>query len=164
MTYGDPFKFSIIVDIIADWNLDNTFQNGVLAFCVDGIFFPNEIVNATLKREVPILKDKLKTIVVDKSLFTMPKENAFKEMYLLTYPTDYEKENDYRFCISPDSLRDHHYFIFAVSDGEAVRILASELEYSLAESVHELHDIEINESFLSLIELNAMTNKIDLSE
>ena len=130
---GNPYKFSIIIDTINEWNIDESFCNGILLFCVNGNLFPNEIFTATLKCEVPILKEKLKNLSVDKKLYDLPKDKAFAEIYNITYPSDWDMGNDYRFDITPSSLSDRDYFIFAISNGKKVRIMASKMNYIIEE-------------------------------
>ena len=78
---GDPNKFSILIDVIKEWNLDDAFLNGVLLISVDAEIFPKEIIVATLRCEVPWLKTSLKNIPIDKRLFNIPKQSAFAEIF-----------------------------------------------------------------------------------
>ena len=59
MILGNPYKFAIIIQIIKQWNkeesADNPFCNGVLLFCIDGNIYTEEILTATLKTEVYML-------------------------------------------------------------------------------------------------------------
>ncbi len=66
MILGDPYKFSIIIDTIKEWNIDDAFCNGVLIFCVDGNLFPKEIVTATLKVKFSSLRKTLNTLLLMK--------------------------------------------------------------------------------------------------
>ena len=52
MILGNPYKFSVFISTIKEWNIDNEFCNGVLLFCIDGNIFPKKIVTATLKCEI----------------------------------------------------------------------------------------------------------------
>lgn len=112
MVIGNPYKFSIILQIIEEWNVDYTFGNGVLMLCVDGNLFPNEIVTATLKCEVAPLIDSLNGVVQDERLFSMSRESSFAELYNCTFPENLEVANDYRFLISPMVLSDEGCFCF----------------------------------------------------
>lgn len=58
MILGNPYSFSVFINTIKEWNIDNEFCNGILLFCVDGDFFPKRIVTATLKCEIQPLKEK----------------------------------------------------------------------------------------------------------
>ena len=64
MILGNPYKFSIFISTIKEWNIDSAFNNGVLLFCIDGNIFPPKIVTATLKSEIWLLKENLKKIVM----------------------------------------------------------------------------------------------------
>jgi len=157
---GNPYKFSIILQIIEEWNVDYTFGNGVLMLCVDGNLFPNEIVTATLKCEVAPLIDSLNGVVQDERLFSMSRESSFAELYNCTFPENLEVANDYRFLISPMVLSDEGCFVFAIKSDCQVRILASKLCYNFEESRHELDDAEISETIISLSELQQITDEL----
>ena len=49
MILGNPYKFSVFISTIKEWNIDNEFFNGVLLFFIDGNIFHKKIVTATLK-------------------------------------------------------------------------------------------------------------------
>ncbi|WP_407652306.1 Imm42 family immunity protein [Acetivibrio straminisolvens] len=97
----------IIVLKVNEWNNDGTFDNGILIFCIDGNFFPKEIVTSTLSYEVPLLKKNLKKVTVNKELYSMQKNKAFAEIYNMTFPKDIDVDNDYRFDITPQSFADN---------------------------------------------------------
>lgn len=65
MIIGNPYEFSIFTKTIKEWNMNDTFFNGILIFCVDGNIFPKEVVTATLKCEIPSLKDRLMNLTID---------------------------------------------------------------------------------------------------
>ena len=52
MVIGSPYNFFVICQIINEWNNDNTFNNGVLLFAIDGEIFPKEIINMSLNTEI----------------------------------------------------------------------------------------------------------------
>ncbi|TYQ15991.1 UNVERIFIED_CONTAM: immunity protein 42 of polymorphic toxin system [Acetivibrio alkalicellulosi] len=162
MMIGDPYKFSIIINTIDEWNIDGTWCNGVLLFCVDGNFFPKEVVSATLKTEVPLLKKNLKNLTIDEELYNMQKDKAFVEIYNITFPFDTHIDNDYRFDISPLSFSDSNCYVFAISNGKQVRIMASKLNYIIKDSRHDLKSINVNETFIDISELNKIISEIDI--
>lgn len=162
MILGNPYSFSVFINTIKEWNLDDEFCNGVLLFCVDGEFFPKRIVTATLKCEIQPLKEKLMSLVKDEILYNMPKDKAFAKIYNITFPEDTSINNDYRFDISPESFADDNCFIFAVSNGEKVRIMAAKLNYNKKESRHEIRRANINETFISINELDEIVTKLDI--
>lgn len=153
MIIGDPYKFAILSGVINEWNIDDTFCNGVLLFCVNGDIFPKEVVTATLRCEIEYLKQKLRNLTTDKRLYILPPQQAFAEIYGITFPEDMDSDNGDCFDITPASLSDHNCFVFAVCDGVNIRILASELAYERENSRHRLENIIISETFLTVSEL-----------
>lgn len=160
MILGNPYKFSIIIDTIKEWNIDEAFCNGVLLFCIDGNFFPKEVITATLKCEVQLLRENFKNLTVDEKLYNMQKDKAFVEIYNMTFPSDTDIDNDYRFDISPQSFSDNDCYVFAISNGEQVRIMASKLNYVMKDSRHELNGISVSEAFIDISELNKVMSEI----
>lgn len=134
MVIGNPYKFSIFTKTIKEWNMDESFCNGILLFCVNGNIFPKKVVTATLKCEIPSLKDRLMNLTIDEELYNMPKDKAFAEIYNITFPENIDVYNDYRFDISPLSFSDCDCFVFAVSNGEKARIMAAKLNYIMSNS------------------------------
>lgn len=153
MILGDPYKFAVINKTIKEWNIDKTFCNGVLLFCVDGSIYPKEILTATLKSEINPLKESLKNIAINNELFNMRKEEAFSQIYNITFPIDSDLDNNYQFDITPLSFAEDNCYIFAVSNGVQVRVLASKLKYIKEKSRHNLKNININESYISAQEI-----------
>lgn len=153
MIIGDPYKFAILSGVINEWNMDDTFCNGVLLFCVNGDIYPKEVATATLRCEIEYLKQKLRNLTTDKRLYTLPPQQAFAEIYGITFPEDMDSDNGDCFDITPASLSDHNCFVFAVCDGVNIRILASELAYERENSRHRLENIIISETFLTVSEL-----------
>ena len=162
MIIGNPYKLSIEVQMIKEWNNKNlTFCNGVLIICIDGNLFPKEIVTATLSREVLFLKRKLKNIAIDNELYEMEKYLAFKKIYDITYPNDWNIDNDYKYDITPDSLQDCGCYVFAVGNGKNVRVMASQLKYIVDESKHEFNN-NISETIISMKELDDIILNLDI--
>ncbi len=78
MIIGDPYKFAILSGVINEWNIDDTFCNGVLLFCVNGDIYPKEVVTATLGSEIEYLRQKLRNLTTDKASDVM---NAQEQVY-----------------------------------------------------------------------------------
>lgn len=164
MILGNPDKFAIIMEVVSDWNINQSFNNGMLIFFVDGKLYPgDEIVNATLNSELPHLKDCMSNVGIDERLFNLSKDEAFSEMYNLYSTEDLNINADYCFDISPLSFLDDNCLIFAVSNGAEIRILAaSELKYIKAESRYNLDNIEIGETYISVAEFNEILSKLSI--
>lgn len=161
MIIGDPYKFAILSGVINEWNMDNTFCNGVLLFCVNGDIYPKEVVTATLRCEIEYLKQKLKKLMTDKRLYAMPSQQAFAEIYGITFPEDIDSDNEDCFDITPASLSDHNCFVFAVCDGVNVRVLASELAYEMENGRHKLQDNVVSETFVSVSEMKEIISGLE---
>ncbi len=163
MILGDPCKFSIFVKTIKEWNIDNSFCNGILFFCINGGIYPKEeIIVATLKCEIPKLKEHLMNIAINNELYYMQKQKAFEKIYNITFPENFNIDNDYRYDISPISFSDNHIYIFAVSNGRQVRILASKLNYIIEQSRHNLKNIVISEVFIDIKDLNKIISNLKI--
>ena len=111
MIIGDPYKFAILSGEINEWNIDDAFCNGVLFLCVNGDIYPKEVVTATLRCEIEYLKQKLRNITTDKRLYILPPQQAFAEIYGITFPEDMDSDNGDCFDITPASLSDHNCFV-----------------------------------------------------
>ena len=164
MILGNPDKFAIIMEVVSDWNIDQSFNNGVLIFSIGGKSYPsNEIVNATLNSEIPHLKVCIENIGINERLFLLSKEAAFTEIYNLRFPEDWNMEPDYRYDITPLSFADNNCLVFAVSDGKQVRILAAaNLEYIITDSRYNLNNIEISETFISTADFDEILSKLSV--
>lgn len=161
MILGNPYKFAVLIDPVEGWNTDDTFCNGILFLCVNGNIYPKEIETATLRYEVELLKHNLSKLATNQRLYDLPPQQAFMEIYNITFPENVDVDNDYRFDISPTSLADNNYFVFAVCDSTNVRILASKLDYELENSRHRLQDISVNEAIITATELKEIISSLD---
>ena len=162
MILGYPYKFSVFISTIKEWNIDNEFCNGVLLFCIDGNIFPKKIVTATLKCEIQLLKEKLRNLITNERLYNMQRDKAFAEIYNITFPEDISIDNDYRFDITPESFADENCYVFAVSNGKEVRIMATKLNYIVEESRHELSNVDISETFIEIEDLNQIISQLEI--
>lgn len=162
MILGNPYKFSVFISTIKEWNIDNEFCNGVLLFCIEGNIFPKKIVTATLKYEIQLLKEKLRNLITNESLYNMQRDKAFAEIYIITFPEDISIDNDYRFDITPESFADENCYVFAVSNGKEVRIMATKLNYIVEESRHELSNVDISETFIEIEDLNQIISQLEI--
>lgn len=158
MILGDPYKFAIIIKTIKEWNVDDTFCNGLLLFCVNGDIFPHKIDTATLKSEIYPLKKQMENIGISEELFYMKKKEAFKRIYNLIFLE--EADNNSQFDMTPLSFADANYHVFGVSNGKQIRILSAKLRYIIEESRHELQNIRISEAFITLQEFREITSKL----
>ena len=158
MIIGDPFRFSVLVESVKEWG----GYNGVMIITVDGFMFPDrELLNISLDCMVPELVNNLKRIPVNKAVFNIKdKKCAFAAIYDLVHPEVGDSE-DWRYIITPQEIWDKDYYIFAMSDGKDVRILASRLKYINKTSRHRLENITVREAFVSDSELREITAALE---
>lgn len=152
MIIGNPYTFSIIIDIVDEWNIDKSFNNGLLFIGINGVLIPDKILNATLNVEIPLLIKKIENPVKDMEIFSMKKNKAFICIYKKVF-LDSSDETNYGYDISPWEFLDNDYFVFMVSDGDQVRILSARLEYIIEESCHNLEEIDVIDTYISNAEL-----------
>lgn len=160
MIIGDPFSFAIVLDVAKNWNDDDSFGNGILFFCVDSELYPNVVISTTLKSEIPRLKGHLENIVVNQRIYNLPKNEAYNEMYNITFPNDFSTNNNYMFIISTQSQIDNDCLVFAVSDGNNIRILAAKLNYCKELSAHMLTNAQISEIYVNNSQMKDMLRKL----
>lgn len=156
MVLGNPYVFSIVLDVVDKWNSEDSysFYNGILVFYIGGEIFPRKMISATLGSEVPNLVEQFSKIPVNEMLFDVKKEEAFLKIYYITHPEDVDIDNDYSYDITPYCFGDINSYVFAVSNGKQVRILASSLERGLEDN------IEIAEVFISMDDVDEVISKL----
>ncbi len=156
MILGNPYEFAVIYEKVNDWNIDDAFDNGVLLICLNGFLFPScEIINTTLKHAKLELKRNLQCVPQSNILFeTEEAEDLFKKMYEMRFPDNDNAEEIFDYQIAPTALTDKDYYIFAVTNGVMVRLLAAKLNYCPDLSRHLLDErINIVETYQSIDEI-----------
>lgn len=119
------------------------------------------MVNVTLGCEVPNLVDQFSQVPVNEKLFDMKKEEAFLEIYHNRYQEDIDIDNDYRYDMTPYCFGDNDCYVFAVSNGQRVRFLASVLiKYRQEEEMHELDNIEVAEAYINVDDMAELISKL----
>lgn len=123
MLIGTPDRFAFLIEKVPEWS-DETFTNGLLYVFVNFDMFPKELRNTTLSSELYMLFDS--TPPIDERLYALPDNELFEELRRLRFPAWYSDNEDadeeYRFELEFHELGDCGYHIFAVSDGENVRV------------------------------------------
>ena len=160
MIVGEPNLFSIFVEVVGEWNCDNSFNNGLLFVNINETIFPDKIIEATLNTELCELIQNFENVKENMDIFSMEKDKAFEYIYKLTFPDSYDVDNDYSYNVTPFVLWDNNYFVFMVSNRNKIRILASKLQYIIEESVHNLQELEVEETYISVEKLQGMIKKL----
>lgn len=164
MIVGNPDKFAIMIDVVEEWNIDDSFNNGIMIFWINSIMFPQELESVTLNSDFTKFYHSIQNIIKNDTIFDMETSDAFKTLYRLVYPESYDEDNYYRFQISPQEFNDHNNLVFAVSNGKDIRILASSLVYDFEESTCILENIDIIETVISDEYLKNMIYDIEKGE
>lgn len=159
MIIGDPYRLSVIIEKVQMWS-DSSFHNGIFMVCIDGKMFPNELINVTLSSELRQLSDIVSNIIENEALYSMDKNILFETLYNITYPSDLETDNDYSYLISPQSLADNDYFIFAVKSKNNVKIIAAHPIYEPDMGIHILDDLDVSEIVISANEFEDIVSEL----
>lgn len=160
MIFGNPDRFAVLFELVEAWNDSDAFLNGLLYFCIGGELFPDEMLSSTLSYEIPVLQDQLVHIAVDQQVFALPKKLAFCHMYRAAFPEDWETtDNDYRYQLTPDSFGDADCHVFAVSNGEYVRVLGGGLKRD-AGGEDDFENIHVSEGLVAVPEWDRMVSKL----
>lgn len=162
MIIGDPYVFGIMFDRIKEWNSTKEGNNGFFALSVYGEMFPNRVNNVVVDTNLYDVLNSLKNIPVDKEIYFMEKEKALIRLCDLVYPSDYDRDNDYRYELAPSALTDEGCYVFVLSNKDKIRIIAAELNYDIEESTLIFEGAKIQEVFLDETELVKITKEIKL--
>ncbi|RKM55772.1 hypothetical protein D6853_09510 [Butyrivibrio sp. X503] len=161
MVIGDPYVIAVIFENIREWNDDYNYTNGILAFSMDGILFPGEALNATLSGELRDLSKMLETIPQNDEVFGLEKSVSFAKLYDMIFPEDWWNEDgNPEYNITPMTLQDKKYYIFAVGSGDKVRLLYAKIKYDFEESRHYWDDADIHEWVVEREALNKIANRL----
>ena len=162
MVIGNPYKFAFIIDIVPEWNGDDTYTQGIFFMCIEGKLFPPVLDTTTLSSDIsyilrgsPYSSPALFSLPVNIILFNKEKKQSFIDMFNLTYPgclnpeidlDDLSITNDYTYKASNPTMEDNNNHVFIVSDGDSVRILGAQVDaihdegydaYFVSDIVHE---------------------------
>ena len=161
MVIGDPYVIAVIYENIKEWNGDKNYTNGILAFSMDGILFPGEALNATLRPELKKLSRTLEAIPQNDEVYGLEKSVSFAKLYEMIFPDDWWNEDGTpEYNITPMTLQDKKYYIFAVGSGDKVRLLYAKIKYDFEESRHYWNDDDIHEWVVEREALNKIANRL----
>lgn len=160
MIIGDPNLFAVFIDVVEEWNIDRSFNNGMLGISIDGTLFPKKVVGATLNTELFELIKNLEDLKEDMTFFQMDRNEMFTNIYKVTFPDDLDVDNDYSYNVTPFVLWDNNIYVFMVSNGSEIRIVAAELQYIVEESTHNLQDLQVAETYVSHDKIQEIVYKL----
>jgi hypothetical protein len=176
MVIGNPYRFAFVVDLVPEWNMEGSLLgNGIFFVCIDGELFPKKIDCSSLTTVFAYFfgyadceKSALISMPVNDSLFKMDKRLAFTEMYKAMNPgilDDNESDDStYTYLVSNSmsEIQDRGAYIFAVSDGEMLRVLAGYVlpKMENGEVSYFYVGRTIKEIFISVSEMNILIEKL----
>ena len=92
----------------------------------------------------------------------MKKREAFEHIYNISYPEDWDEDTDFQYEITPLTFEEDNCDVFAVSDGEQVRILATKCPHSKDTMRPIFKNATIKETFVSIQELKEMAKALKI--
>lgn len=174
MVFGDPNNFGILIEKISIWSAENGYENGLFHFCIDGELYPPRAKVASLGSDVFYLSDDnaLISLPVENEIFSMDKKEAFFSMLRLMLPDLADPEVDvdesfvssYLYQASTPNLEEDSCYVFAVSNGQDVRILGAKLSELIENEAGEYfwedkRDIQVKEAIINKSELISIVNQ-----
>ena len=131
MIFGNPDKFAFLIEKVPEW-CGNGFVNGLLYIYVNGEMFPKKLYTTTLSDLWSLFDYAFTNPPKDERLYALPDDELFAELRRLRFPEyftdDEDADEDYRYDIEYYEIGDWGYDIFAVSNGENVRVLIGHWE------------------------------------
>jgi hypothetical protein len=166
MLFGDPYKMAFLIEKVPEWSNDS-FANGLCFVIIDGKLFsdvnragdiPNSTLNVDIQSFIGIWPSSpaLVTPLNDIQLFEADKKIAFLFMYkkysginIEEYTWNFNELNDdvfvdnfYGYNAAPVILTDNDCYVFAVSNGNFVRILAGKIAYDAGQEIFDFLDVK----------------------
>lgn len=133
MVIGDPYKFSILFDRVKSWNASLNDNNGFFGLSIYGKMFPDTVINAIIPVSLFELKNSLSNIPVNEEIYNLSSNDAFKALYNLVYPQNYDY-NDYRYELATADLThifDESALLEVILDKSEVNKIIREIEKTI---------------------------------
>ena len=128
MIFGNPFTFAFFIDEVPAWSSVD-FNNGFFAISVDGILYPPDIRCTTLNIALDRIISKtspLITLPKNETLFNDTPEIAFEKLQNITYPENFNIDNDYTYLMPISEFEDAGYVLFVVRFMDKIKFLLGE--------------------------------------
>ena len=125
MIFGNPFTFAFFIDEVPAWSSVD-FNNGFFAISVDGILYPPDIRCTTLNIALDRIISKtspLITLPKNETLFNDTPEIAFEKLQNITYPENFNIDNDYTYLMPISEFEDAGYVLFVVRFMDKIKFL-----------------------------------------
>ncbi len=126
MLFGNPDKFAFLIERVPEWESDS-FINGIMYVYLNGKMYPDTLRTTTLNTDLDFLFNSTMPNFqpkVNADLYRMSTADLFKKLCEITFPEDYDIENDYSYQVPLQEIEDSGYYFFVVAYKNNVRILA----------------------------------------
>lgn len=126
MLFGNPERFAFLIERVPEWE-SITFINGIMYVYLNGKMYPDSLRTTTLNVDLMFLFDSTMPDFqpkVNENFYAMDTAELFKKLCEITFPDDYDTDNDYSYQIPLQETEDSGYDFFAVASENHVRILA----------------------------------------
>ena len=173
MIFGDPYRFAIFADLVSDWG--EAFHNGLLYVFINGKMYPDDIRTSTLSVDLPDLLDESGPLIqcpVDVALYNKKSCEAFSLLMGLTFPESSEDDEYPEQCtdfwLNVSNVSSSGMAIFAVSNGENLRVLGAKTEVLVKiEGEDKNHwvkndEMDINEVIIPNDEIRDICHRLDV--
>lgn len=130
MIAGNPDKFAIITEKVANWRSDDNVS-GMVHVCVNGVAYPRKPRATDVDSDICSLYDEEISAFpcprINRKLFAMKGKKLFKRLRAMRFPqynsNDRNADEDRRFDVVLNCAASAGYHVFVISDGQNVRLL-----------------------------------------
>ncbi|HIE5389565.1 TPA: immunity 42 family protein [Enterobacter cancerogenus] len=133
MIFGNPYRFAIWMEHVPQWG--ETYKNGLFYLIINGNLYPRDVRTSTLSSDLLEITDNDCALIShpqNEDIFSLTKENAFKELLNLAYPEpsqeDEYPEQTFDYCITSSIVSESGGRFFAVANDKSLRIIGGVTE------------------------------------
>ncbi|WP_166873345.1 immunity 42 family protein [Enterobacter sp. Ap-1006] len=134
MIFGDPYRFAIWTEYVPQWG--GAIKNGLFYLVINGNLYPGDVRTSTLFSDLyEIIANDCALIShpQNKDIFSLPTEDAFKNLFRLAYPEPSEEdeypEQVFDYCITSPNVSEFGGCFFAVANDVSLRIIGGITEH-----------------------------------
>ena len=101
MLFGNPERFAFLIERVPEWE-SITFINGIMYVYLNGKMYPDSLRTTTLNVDLMFLFDSTMPDFqpkVNENFYAMDTAELFKKLCEITFPDDYDTDNDYSYQI-----------------------------------------------------------------
>lgn len=101
MLFGTPDKFAFLIERVPEWE-DVSYVNGIMYVCLNWKMYPDTLRTTTLSTDLHFLFNSTMPNFqpkVNDDLYRMSTADLFKTLCEITFPEDYDIDNDYSYQV-----------------------------------------------------------------